>query len=113
MSDNYPLKISYKMRIGTQSKKLHKKVKTGKKFKQNSYNEKSGGYLFTDSKRRNSKETIKPRLIDKLDFLKNLLDIIYEGATGFELAYIVEKNQEVKNLIYDGILFFNTFIEFQ
>ena len=47
----------------------------------------------------------------KLDFLKHLLQIINNGATGFELAYIVEKYQEVKNLIYDGILFYNTFIE--
>ncbi|MBY8984979.1 MAG: hypothetical protein KGD65_07930 [Candidatus Lokiarchaeota archaeon] len=47
----------------------------------------------------------------KLDFLKHLLDIINDGATGFELAYVVEKYQEVKNLIYDGILFYNTFIE--
>ena len=47
----------------------------------------------------------------KLDFLKHLLEIINNGATGFELAYIVEKYQEVKNLIYDGILFYNTFIE--
>jgi len=99
------------MRIGTQSKKLHKKIKTEKRFKHNSYNEKSGGYLFTDSKRRKFKGSIMQKFIDRLDFLKNLLDIINKGATGFELAYIVEKNQEVKNLIYDGILFYNTFIE--
>jgi len=47
----------------------------------------------------------------KLDFLKHLFEIINDGATGFEIAYIVEKNQEVKNIIYDGILFYNTFIE--
>lgn len=47
----------------------------------------------------------------KCDFLKHLFDIINDGATGFELAYEVEKNLEVKSLIYDGILFYNTFIE--
>ena len=99
------------MRIGTQFKKLHKKIETERKLKQKSYNERSGGYLYTDSKGRKPMEEKMQRIIDKLDFLKHLLDIINEGATGFELAYEVEKNQEVKSLIYDGILFYNTFIE--
>ncbi|MFX1572900.1 MAG: zinc ribbon domain-containing protein [Promethearchaeota archaeon] len=46
-----------------------------------------------------------------LDFLKHLLRLIHIGATGFDLAYEVEKNQRIKNLIYDGILFYNTFLE--
>jgi len=98
------------MRI-TQSKKLHKKIETERKFKQESNDERSGGYLYTDSKRRKSKENTMQRIKYKLDFLKHLLNIINEGATGFELAYESEKNQEVKSLIYDGILFYNTFIE--
>ncbi len=99
------------MRIGTQFKKLHKKIETEKEFKQKSYNERSGGYLYTDLKRRKYNEKKMQTIKDKLDFLRYLLDIINEGATGFELAYKVEKNQEVKSLIYDGILFYNTFIE--
>ncbi len=99
------------MRIGTQSKKLHKKIKTEKDFKQKPYNERSGGYLYTNSKKRKRKEKKMQSLKDKLDFLKHLLGIIKEGATGFELAFEVEQNQEVKRLIYDGILFYNTFIE--
>ena len=99
------------MRIGTQFKKLHKKIETERKLKQKSYNERSGGYLYTDSKGRKPMEDKMQRITDKLDFLKRLLDIINEGATGFELAFEVEKNQEVKSLIYDGILFYNTFIE--
>ena len=50
-------------------------------------------------------------LEEHLNFLKHLLRMIYTGATGFDLAYEVEKNQRIKNLIYDGILFYNTFIE--
>lgn len=99
------------MRIGTQFKKLHKKIETGKEFKQKSYKKRSGGYLYTDSRRRKPNENKMGKLIEKLNFLKLLMNIINEGATGFELAYEVEKNQEVKNLIYDGILFYNTFIE--
>jgi len=95
----------------TQLNKLHKKIETERKFKQKLYNERSGGNLYKDSKRRKPKENKNQRIIDQLDFLKNLLDIINKGATGFELAYEVEKNQEVKSLIYDGILFYNTFIE--
>ena len=37
--------------------------------------------------------------------------MIGNGATGFDLAYEVEKNQYVKKLINDGILFYNTFLE--
>ncbi|MFX1442960.1 MAG: hypothetical protein ACFFHV_06050 [Promethearchaeota archaeon] len=33
------------------------------------------------------------------------------GAMGCDLAYEVEKNQYVKKLIYDGILFYNVFLE--
>jgi len=99
------------MRIGTQLRKLHKKIVTNKEFSQKSYNKRSGGYLFTDSKRMKPKENKMQRIVDRLDFLKHLLDIINNGATGFELAYELEKNQEVKSLIFDGILFYNTFIE--
>ncbi len=50
-------------------------------------------------------------LEEHLNFLKHLLRMIHTGATGFDLAYEVEKNQTIKNLIYDGILFYNTFLE--
>ncbi|MFX1312616.1 MAG: zinc ribbon domain-containing protein [Promethearchaeota archaeon] len=48
---------------------------------------------------------------EHLDFLKHLLEMIYAGATGFDLAYEVEKNQRIKNIIYEGVLFYNTFLE--
>ncbi len=46
-----------------------------------------------------------------IEFLIELLDMIEEGATGFELAYEVEKKQLMRDLLYDGILFYNNFIE--
>ncbi|MFX0167366.1 MAG: hypothetical protein ACFE9V_18735 [Candidatus Hodarchaeota archaeon] len=96
------------MKLGTQIRKLQKKIEKEKEFKENSLNDRSGGYLFIDSKKgKINEKTMKKRL----DFLKHLLNMINEGATGFELAYEVEKNQEVKKLIYDGILFYNTFLE--
>ena len=99
------------MRIGTSFKKLRKKFETERVYKQKSFHERTGGYLYTDSKRKEFKENKMPILKDKLDFLKHLLDSINDGATGFELAYKVEKDQELKSLIHDGILFHNTFIE--
>ncbi len=96
------------MKLGTQIDKLHKKIEKEREFKQNSANDRTGGYLFMDSKKG------KPNEIDmkkRFDLLKRLLNMINEGATGFELAYEVEKNLEVKKLIYDGILFYNTFLE--
>lgn len=56
-------------------------------------------------------DIFKEENIQKLKFLTYILKMIYEGATGFELAYEVEKNRKIRNLIHDGILFYNTFIE--
>lgn len=61
--------------------------------------------------------SIKPKtrekeiLIEHLEFLKHLLTMIADGATGYKLAYELEKNQEVKSFFYDGVLFYNTFLE--
>ncbi|MHA1688702.1 MAG: hypothetical protein ACTSUN_05110, partial [Promethearchaeota archaeon] len=56
-----------------------------------------------------AKQKIKT-VSDDREFLENLLRMIESGATGFELAYFVEKNQKIKHLIYDGKLFYNTFL---
>ncbi|MHA1148982.1 MAG: hypothetical protein ACTSR8_12150 [Promethearchaeota archaeon] len=50
-------------------------------------------------------------MLENLIFFRNLLEKINNGATGFELADFVEENQKMKDLIYDGILFYNNFIE--
>lgn len=98
--------------------KLHK---SGKYFKPDS----GSDFLHTErdlhdasnAELTNATLRIKPRehkeenLQQKLEFLKKLRDLINQEATGFDLAYEVEKNQQVKVLIYDGILFYNTFIE--
>ncbi|MFW9998744.1 MAG: hypothetical protein ACFE9Q_05860 [Candidatus Hodarchaeota archaeon] len=63
------------------------------------------------SKHKEDTKREKKDLIENLDFLKRLLKLINSGATGFDLAYEVEKNKEMKYLIYDGILFYNTFLE--
>jgi len=59
----------------------------------------------------NSEENDKEVTRRKLKFLRSILRMINEGATGFDLAYKIEKHQEFKQLLYDGILFYNTFIE--
>lgn len=56
-------------------------------------------------------EGIEENSIKRLIFLKKILGMINNGAIGFDLAYEVEKFPEFKHLIYDGILFYNTFIE--
>ena len=50
-------------------------------------------------------------MLENLIFLRNLLERIQNGATGFELAHYVEENQAMKALIYDGVLFYNNFVE--
>ncbi|MFX1325715.1 MAG: zinc ribbon domain-containing protein [Promethearchaeota archaeon] len=96
------------MRINTEIDKLQKKIEKEKEFKHSSKITKTGGYLFIDPRKKESK---RRDLREQLNFLKKLLNMINEGATGFDLAYEVERNQEVKQLIYDGILFYNTFLE--
>lgn len=96
------------MRIGTEIDKLQKKIEKEKEYKHSYKMAKTGGYLFIDPRK---KEPKRRDLREQLNFLKTLLKMINRGATGFDLAYEVERNQEIKRLIYDGILFYNTFLE--
>lgn len=96
------------MKLGIQIDKLQKKIEKEREVKQNSANDRAGGYLFMESTKEKPKENDMKK---RFDLLKRLLNMINEGATGFELAYEVEKNQEVKKIIYDGILFYNTFLD--
>jgi len=94
------------MNIGTQINKLHKKIKQEKTHKT-----KIPNLINNGSKPMKAKKKVEKNLEKQLDFFKKILRMIDNGATGFDLAYEVEKNKEVKNLIYDGILFYNAFIE--
>ncbi len=98
------------MNFGTQLKKLYKKIKLEKKYKTKISNLIETGTLG-GSKPTKTKEKVEKNLAEQLDFFKKMLRMIENGATGFDLAYEVEKNKVAKNLIYDGILFYNTFIE--
>lgn len=91
------------MSFGYRVEKLQKRIE-----KERSIRSRSGGYLFINVKKEKFKEN---NMTQQLEFLKHLLEMINNGATGFELAYEVEKNQEIKKLIFDGILFYNTFLE--
>ncbi len=97
------------MNFGTQIKKLHKKIK-----QERTYKTKIPiliDIVLKESKPIKTKEEAEKNLMEQLDFFKKMLKMIEDGATGFDLAYEVEKNKVVKNLIYDGILFYNAFIE--
>ncbi|KKM91538.1 hypothetical protein LCGC14_1227580 [marine sediment metagenome] len=99
------------MKFGTQLKKLHKRIKFERKFKTNFTNIIQNKEVVEESKNIRFKKDEKKSQEQLLGFLKKLLELIEDGATGFDLAYEVEKNKEVKKLIYDGILFHSTFIE--
>jgi len=96
------------MKIGTQTKKLHRRIKNEKKYKEGSYNNLEVEDVPIEM---NSKDSNKMDLLEHLDFLKKIQKMIEDGASGFDLAYEVEKNHEIKNLLYDGILFYNVFLE--
>lgn len=52
------------------------------------------------------------RVIYELFYLKKLFKMIKEGATGYDLAYVVEQQKLIKRLINEkGILFYDTFLE--
>lgn len=50
-------------------------------------------------------------MLEDLIFYRNLKEKVLNGATGFELAQFVEENQKIKDLNYDGVLFYSNFIE--
>ena len=99
------------MRISTQTKKLKERVKTERKYKENHLILPTEDFNLELLEKKRDKKTQKQKFIEDLDLFKILLNLIENGATGFDLAYEVEKNQYVKKLIYDGILFYNTFLE--
>lgn len=99
------------MKIGTELKKLHRRIKKEKEYKEKSDYENLLKETLIKKKEMNSKENTKEDLSHRLQFLRNILRIIEDGGTGFDLAYEVEKNREIKNLLHDGILFYNVFIE--
>ncbi len=96
------------MKLGTQVKKLHKRIKAERSFKPKITNNILDKEIAKKIKLKKDKNENQE---EHLDFLRRILKMIEEGATGFDLAYEVEKNKEIKKLIYDGILFHTTFIE--
>lgn len=98
------------MNFGTQLKKLHKKIKLEKRYKTEILNL-LDNRIPKESKTMKTKKKTEINLEEQLIFFKKMLRMIEDGATGFDLAYLAEKNKVAKNLIYDGILFYNTFIE--
>ncbi len=100
------------MRLSTQYKKLHEKMKKERNKDDNTFIFPSEE-IKLNIKREHEKKT-EHNIIDilrDLHFFKKLLKIIEEGGTGFDLAYEIEKNHAIKKLIYKGILFYNNFIE--
>jgi len=99
------------MKIGTQLKKLHRRIKKEKEYK-----EKLDYGIFIEenliiNNEMKSKGYNKKDLSQRLQFLKKVLRIIEDDGTGFDLAYEIERNKEIKNFLHDGILFYNVFIE--
>ncbi|MHA1803022.1 MAG: hypothetical protein ACTSU4_00645 [Promethearchaeota archaeon] len=89
--------------------KLKDKIEKEKKYKDKEFLFPDEKLELTKHKKIEAKQKIKT-LSDDRKFLKTLLRMIESGATGFELAYFVEKNQKIKHLIYDGKFFYNTFL---
>ncbi|TXT60656.1 MAG: hypothetical protein BAJALOKI2v1_90070 [Promethearchaeota archaeon] len=98
------------MRLSSQLKKLQEKLEQQRKvdFSQNILPNEE--ILISD--RKPDKKSRFERIIYELYYLKKLYYMIKEGATGYELAYVVESHNLIKKLIdKNGILFYNTFLE--
>ena len=91
------------------SNKLKEKIEKEKKFKQDEFLFADEKLTYEKPKKVNAKKKVKATNNDQ-QFLKELLNMIENRATGFELAYIVEKNQKSKTLVHRGITFYNTFL---
>ncbi|MHA1658514.1 MAG: zinc ribbon domain-containing protein [Promethearchaeota archaeon] len=98
------------MRISSQLNKLKEKIEKQRKQKKEAKELPMDELKFKVSDKMHEKEHEKV-LSNKLKFLKNLLKMIENGASGFDLAYELEKKNSIKRLIYDGIMFYNTFLE--
>jgi hypothetical protein len=92
-----------------QRERLQKRIRIERLYKTRFKNTTLDEENLQLSKHKDKRE--KRTLNEHLEFLKKLVMLINNGATGFDLAYEVEKKKEIKSLIYDGILFYNTFLE--
>ena len=99
------------MPIGSQLNKLKEKIESSKKDKSPQLDFQEKKIKLNASNKMLTEKKKKDEINKELGFLKNLLRMIENGATGFDLAFEVEKHQLVKKLIYDGVLFYNAFIE--
>lgn len=105
------INLNYKDMDDIQRERLQRRIRIGRLYKTNFKKSLLEEEILQFSTHMDDNKSEKKDLIEHLDFLKNLLKLIKRGATGFNLAYEVEKNKEMKYLIYDGILFYNTFLE--
>lgn len=99
------------MRLTSQIKDLNKRIKKEKNYKDINLILPNEEIKLEIPKKKTDDKISKYKILEDLTFYKNLLTMINDGATGFELAYTLEKNQSIKKLVYDGILFYNTFLE--
>ena len=96
-----------RFKFGTDLNKLNHKIQVERLYKTNFTHEGFDEEMNNKRPKQNEKKTLE----EQLNFLKKILTMIKDGASGFDLAFEVEKNKEIKSLIFDGIMFYNTFIE--
>jgi len=99
------------MRFSTDLNKLSEKIEKEKRYRKEQIDP-----AFEEEKLiiPEKKEKVEVNRIEsdlELKFLKKLLKMIQDGATGFDIAFEIEKRQVIKKLIYDGKLFYNSFLE--
>ncbi len=99
------------MPIGTELKKLKKKLEKQGKNEPEHILLPSEKLKIKINSEKDRKKAKRKKLESDLTLLKKLDIIIKKGATGFELAYEIEKSQSIKRLIHDGVLFYNSFLE--
>ena len=91
--------------------RLAEKIEKVRKYKATQYYYPGEQIIFHKKIKTETKESKVFELIKELEFLKKLLRLIEQRATGFELAFELENYNKIKKLIYNGIMFYNTFSE--
>lgn len=99
------------MRFSTEVKKLEAKIKNLKQRFVDSSDLPSEKLILKEPKIYQSEKHRLDDLIKDLTLLKKIYQMIEQDATGYDLAYEVDKNHYVNKLINDGVLFYRSFIE--
>ena len=96
------------MKLSTQSKDLKKKIRKEHKFKEYKQDLLNDPFDSTKNLKITYETSKKIYIVNELRLLEKLIIMINEGATGFDLAYEIERTDNIRSLVFEGINLIST-----